>query len=343
MTSKPQSSAAGDTLVGVLTVTLTLVGWTVTPLFIKYFAEYIDPWTSNGWRYGFAALLWSPLLVWGGLRKSLPTGLFRAALVPALINSAAQVAFTTAHYKIDPGLLTFGLRAQMIFVAIGAALLFPAERLVVKSWPFLLGVGLVFAGTVGTILMGEPIEGERSSYISGVTLAILAGAGFAGYAIAVRKYMSDIPSLLAFAAISLYTAFAMVAMMLVFGENFGAGALDLSGRLFAFLLLSAVIGIALGHVLYYISIKRLGVAVSTGVIQLQPVCVSVLSFFVFKEVLTLGQWASGSLAIVGALLMLWIQHQIKKNSVPDHEYDTLPPDHVAAASLCEDESDSVGG
>ncbi len=328
----------GDTLVGVLTVTLTLVGWTVTPLFIKYFTGYIDPWTSNGWRYGFAALLWSPLLVWGGLRKSLPPGLFRAALVPAIVNSAAQVAFTTAHYKIDPGLLTFGLRAQMIFVAVGAALLFPTERRVIRSWPFVLGVVLVFAGTVGTILMGEPVEGERSSYITGVTLAILAGAGFAGYAIAVRKYMSDIPSLLAFAAISLYTAFAMVSMMLLFGDNLGVGALDLTGRLFAFLLLSSVIGIALGHVLYYISIKRLGVAVSTGVIQLQPVCVSVLSYIVFKEVLTLGQWASGSLAIVGALLMLWVQHKIKRETARDHEYDTLPPDHVAAATMCEDES-----
>jgi drug/metabolite transporter (DMT)-like permease len=329
----------GDTLIGVLTVTLTLVGWTVTPLFIKFFTGHIDPWTSNGWRYGFAALLWSPLLVWGQLRNTLPPGLFRAALIPAMINSAAQVAFTTAHYKIDPGLLTFGLRAQMIFVAIGAALLFPTERRVIRSRSFMLGVGLVVLGTVGTILMGEPVESERSSYISGVTLAILAGAGFAGYAIAVRRYMDDIPSLLAFAAISLYTAIAMVAMMLIFGEGLGVGALDLSGRLFAFLLLSSVIGIALGHVLYYISIKRLGVAVSTGVIQLQPVCVSVLSYIWFKEVLTLGQWASGSLAIVGALLMLWVQHKIKSDAARDHEYDTLPPDHVAAASMCEGEAD----
>lgn len=338
MTDQSSSSAGRDTLIGVLTVSLTLVGWTVTPLIIKYFTEYIDPWTSNGWRYGFAALLWSPLLVWGGLRKSLPPGLFRAALFPALINCAAQVAFTTAHYKIDPGLLTFGLRAQMIFVAIGAALMFPAERLVVRSWPFMLGVALVFAGTVGTILMGEPIEGERSSYVTGVTLAILAGAGFAAYALAVRRYMSDIPSLLAFAAISLYTAIAMVAMMLTLGENLGAGALDLSGRLFAFLLLSSVIGIALGHVLYYISIKRLGVAVSTGVIQLQPVCVSVLSYLWFKEVLTLGQWASGSLAIAGALLMLWVQLKIRREGARNHEYDTLPPDHVAAAALCEEDA-----
>lgn len=337
MSHRPHATATADTLVGALTVALTLAGWTVTPLFIKYFSGLIDPWTSNGWRYAFAALLWSPLLVWGGLRKSLPPGLYRAALVPALINSAAQVAFTTAHYKIDPGLLTFGLRAQMIFVAIGAALLFPAERLVVRSRPFMLGVVLVFAGTVGTILMGEPIEGERTSYISGVTLAILAGAGFAGYALAVRRYMSDIPSLIAFAAISLYTAIAQLGLMLTLGERFGMTALDLTARQFAFLLLSAVIGIALGHVLYYISIKRLGVAVSTGVIQLQPVCVSVLSFFWFHEVLSLGQWASGSLAIVGALLMLWIQHRIKRDGVPDHEYDTLPPDHVAAASLCEDD------
>lgn len=337
MSESTSSSPLRDTLVGVLTVALTLAGWSVTPLFIKFFAGHIDAWTSNGWRYGFAALLWSPLLVWGALRKSLPPGLFRAALVPAIINAGAQVAFTTAHYKIDPGLLTFGLRAQMIFVAVGAALLFPPERPVVRSRPFLIGVALVFAGTVGAVLLGEPGEERRTGYTLGVTLAILSGAGFAGYALAVRRYMSDIPTLLAFAAISLYTAIAMVAMMLALGEDHGEGALDLSARLFAVLLLSSVIGIALGHVLYYISIKRLGVAVSTGVIQLQPVCVSVLSYFFFSEVLTSPQWVSGSLAIFGALLMLWVQHRVKRRAAPDHEYDTLPPDHVAAASLAEDQ------
>ncbi len=340
MKQTPQAGAIRDTSVGVLTVALTLAGWSITPLFIKYFAEHIDAWTSNGWRYGFAALLWSPLLVAGALRGSLPKGLWRAALVPAGINAAAQVCFTLAHYEIGPGLLTFGLRSQMVFVAIGAALLFPAERLVVRSPAFLVGVVLVMLGTIGTIAFGATDKSVQTGYALGVTLALASGAGFAGYALGVRKYMHDIPTMTAFAAISLYTSIAMIALMLVLGDSSGAGALDLSTRQFAVLLFSSVVGIALGHVLYYISIKRLGVAVSTGVIQLQPVCVAVLSYFTFREVLNIAQWSSGALAIVGAMLMLWVQHSIKRAAGRDREYDELPPDHVAAAALCEDDRDA---
>ncbi len=53
VTTRSESSVKGDTLIGVLTVTLTLVGWSVTPLFIKFFTEHIDAWTSNRWRYAF--------------------------------------------------------------------------------------------------------------------------------------------------------------------------------------------------------------------------------------------------------------------------------------------------
>ncbi len=53
--------------IGTLTITLTLLGWSSVPLFLRHFVDLIDPWTSNGWRYGFSALLWAPVLVIGFL------------------------------------------------------------------------------------------------------------------------------------------------------------------------------------------------------------------------------------------------------------------------------------
>ncbi|MHC4385308.1 MAG: hypothetical protein ACYS0J_21120, partial [Planctomycetota bacterium] len=114
--------ATGRTATGAMTVTLTLIGWSSVPLFLRYFADSIDAWTSNGWRYGVSALLWAPVLVIFACRRRLPAGLWRAAIVPSVINSCSQVIFCYAHYKIDPGLLTFGLRSQMIFAAVGAYL-----------------------------------------------------------------------------------------------------------------------------------------------------------------------------------------------------------------------------
>lgn len=304
-------STSGHTFgfIGILTIVMTLAGWSSVPLFLKHFSTAIDFWTSNGWRYGFSALLWAPVLIVGLVGRRLPRGLWVAAIVPSLFNAAGQVAFTWAHYKIDPGLLTFGLRSQIVFVTIGAAILFLAERRIIRTPGFLVGLCMVAGGTAGTILLGKGFQEQATAF--GITLAISSGFLFACYALSVRHYMRGINSIVAFAAISQYTALAMVVLMLAMGENGGAGALALQTGQFLLLLLSAVIGIALGHVFYYMSINRLGVAVSSGVIQLQPFLVAAGSFFLFGERLTLWQWLSGMVAIAGAATILGVQHHLK--------------------------------
>ncbi|MEM1071520.1 MAG: DMT family transporter [Planctomycetota bacterium] len=335
--SPPQEHHSGlGTLAGLVTVLLTLLGWSVTPLFIKHFATpdspgYIDPWTSNGWRYGFSALLWGvPLVIWQ-FRKKLPPGLWKAALIPALMNCLGQLGFTWAHYKIDPGLLTFGLRAQMIVVAVGAAVLFPIERLVIRRAAFIAGLIMVMGGTAGTIYFDRGF-GEGTTMF-GVGLALWAGVFFAGYALAVRKCMAGMNPMMSFAVISQYTAGTMVVIMLLIGDEHGLAATRMPADQFGLMLLSSVIGIGLGHVLYYISIAKLGVAVSTGVIQLQPFTVAVLSYVWFGEVLKTSQWVTGSVAVGGAVLMLIVQHRVvSKARKSRRERGGLPADHVAAAA-----------
>jgi drug/metabolite transporter (DMT)-like permease len=307
--------ATGRTATGTLTVTLTLLGWSSVPLFLRYFADSIDAWTSNGWLYGVSALLWAPVLIIVAWRRRLPAGLWRAALVPSIINSTSQVIFCYAHYKIDPGLLSFGLRSQMIFAAVGAYLMFAIERPVIRSPMYLAGMAAVLVGTAGAVLLGDvPVTGAHAL---GITLSLTSGALFAGYALAVRRFMNGFNSVVAFAAISQYTAAAMVVLMLVIGRRGGLDALDMGGRDFGLLLISAVIGIALGHVLYYMSINRLGVAVSSGVLQLHPFTTGIASLFIFHEVLTNAQWASGFIAVGGAVLMLGVQGRLARRAAAE--------------------------
>ncbi|MHC4128950.1 MAG: DMT family transporter [Planctomycetota bacterium] len=304
--------SSARTATGTLTVVLTLLSWSSVPLFLRYFADSIDVWTSNGWRYGVSAVMWAPVLVIVHFRKRLPAGLWRRALVPSVINSTSQVIFCYAHYKIDPGLLAFGLRSHMIFAALGAYLMFAAERPVIRSPIYLGGMVAVMIGTGGAVLLGtQQITGAHAV---GIALSVTSGATFAGYALTVRKYMSGFNSVVAFAAISQYTAAAMVGLMLVFGRRSGLEALDMGGRDFALLIISAVLGIALGHVLYYMSINRLGVAVSSGVLQLHPFAVGVASYFIFKEVLSAAQWVSGFLAVGGAVLMLSVHARLARRA-----------------------------
>lgn len=293
---------------GFVTVALTLLGWSSIPLFLRHFAHSIDAWTSNGVRYGFAALLWLPALLWSARKGTLPKGLFRNALLPSVFNCLGQVAFALAHYRTDPGLLTFGMRTQIVFVALGAAALFPGERRTLKKPLFIAGMALVFAGSLAMILAGGAL---RDASGEGFALAVLAGFLYALYGLAVRRNMHGTPPILAFAAISQYTAAGMVTLMLLFGKSAGLEVTALPRSEIALLLVSAVIGIALGHVFYYISIARLGITATAGVVQLQPFCVAAASYFLFGERLSPAQWASGGVAVAGATAMLWVQSTAK--------------------------------
>lgn len=316
---------------------MTLLGWSSVPLFIKHFAHDIDVWTSNGWRYGFSALLWAPVLVHGLFRRTLPAGLWRASLVPGLMNSIGQVCFAAAYYFIDPGLVTFSLRLQILFVVVGAIALFPAERRVIRSWWFVGGVALVMSGTLTTMIFAQPGASAGDSLSIGIPLAVLAGLFFAAYGLSVRYFMHGYKPIVAFAAISQYTAAIMVGLMLALGAHAGLGALDLSSSQFALLLFSSFIGIALGHVCYYTAIARLGVAVSSGVLQLQPFLAAAGSVMLFEEKFTWVQWTGGAGAVCGAAMVLAAQHRLSKRRDLDPagaarpEFADLPPDHVAAA------------
>lgn len=330
---------------GLTTIIMTLLGWSSVPLFLRHFSHLIDPWTSNGWRYGFSALLWLPVVIWGLARRTLPRGIWRAAIVPSGFNCGAQVIFCLAHYKLEPGLLTFGLRSNIVFATVGAAIFFAAERRVIRLPGFIAGVLMVVGGTMGTILLGDSLP--RGATLAGVLLAVSSGAGFAFYALAVRHWMHGVNAIQSFAVISLYTAVGMVALMVILGDRAGLPALDLvaqpshaagvpiPGGQFTVLLISAIIGIALGHVFYYHSINKLGLAVSAGVVQLQPFFVSIGSLYLFGELLKPQQWASGAVAVLGAATILYVQHRAKKRHSPTVE--EFPADHVVAAVEAERE------
>jgi drug/metabolite transporter (DMT)-like permease len=350
-----RQTAAPGALTGLAMVTLTLLGWSSIPLFLKHFTHLIDGWTANGWRYSIAALLWAPAIALAWQRKRLPASIWAAALLPSLFNAAGQVCFAIAPYHIGPGLMTFALRVQIVFVTAGAAILFASERRVVKSPGFLLGVGLVIVGTCGTILFkqgglrGAAAGGGHGNEVLGVALSIGSGLLYACYSLSVRHFMRGTNPLTAFAVISQYTALLILPTMLIWAEPGaahhwrGGKALEMGMTELFYLALSGIIGIGLGHTFYYISIERLGVAVSSGVIQLQPIFVSIASMFLFGEVMTPVQWGCGALAITGAGVILYTQHRMSAAAPPApgpkdlREFRTLPVDADVAAAVAETE------
>ncbi len=296
---------------GVTVLLATLACWCSVPLFLRHLSGYVDHWSNNGWRYGASALFWLPAVAWALARGTLPRGIWRAALVPAAANAAAQVCFTAAHGYVSPGVLTFAMRLQLVAVAAGAYLLFPAERPTIRSPRYLSGIGLLLAGIGGVLLAGDDLF--RGATANGVLLAIGAGFGYGAYALAVRRFMARFHPVQAFGVIALYTAAALVACMVAFGKDCGACVLDLAPRELWYMGISAFVGIALGHVLYYTAIDRLGVAATTGVLQLQPFVVSAGSAVLLGEALGGGQWIAGLVAVAGAALVLSAQKRTDRS------------------------------
>jgi drug/metabolite transporter (DMT)-like permease len=67
---------------------------------------------------------------------------------------------------------------------------------------------------------------------------------------------------------------------------------------------SGITGIALGHVFYYISIRRLGSTTPSLVQLAQPFIVVVVSYFVFSESLNVLQWVFGIILVAGSALAI---------------------------------------
>lgn len=343
--SRPMPSRSFQ-LVGILCAIGTIVGWSVTPVLIGSLVDHIDAWTSNGWRYTLAALTWLPFLLIARKRGKWPAGLMKKAIIPAGINAIAQSMFTSAFYLIDPTLLVIALRFQIVAVAIGAAIMFAGERRVIRTPMFLVGATLATLGIIGVLVLKlvEKGAGDSTHLVAGVLLAMASGAGFGGYALAVRKCMRGISSPLAFAAISQYTCLVMLVMMVTLSPTRGMAVPSLSGGLLLILLISTYTGIAGTHVLYYIAIQRIGVAVSTAVLQLQPLGVGIIAYFALGEVLTIPQWACGLVAIAGASMTIWVQHTMREKpgippfKAPPEEFAELPIDAVVASVIDERET-----
>lgn len=297
-------------LAGTFFLVLTLAGWASSPLFLKYFVDYIDAWTSNGWRYAIAAVFWLPILIRRRGSAGFLRGLSRAAIWPAVFNSLGQCAFAwTLYLEVDPGLMAFLLRVQIISVTVGAFLLFADERVLIRHRNYWLGLLLVVGGTAGTIFLGHQLPAGTS--VLGVAMGLSSGAMFGCYGVAVRACMRRYSPMSSFAMISLYTAAAMVALMVIFGQDHGAVAWQLSGLQMLMLFISAMAGIALGHVFYYASIVRLGLAAVSVSLLMHPFVTAVMSWLLYAERLTVLQWFSGAAGVLGAMLVLRTQGRLQ--------------------------------
>jgi len=285
-----------------------LACWAVNPIFIKYLASFLDCWTQNLLRYGVACVFWLPVLVVCLATGRLDRRICTRAIPPAAANVIMQTFWAAAFYYIDPALMDLVMKSSVLWIAGISLVLFPQERSLLRSVRFWLGMTLSILGVAGVTAFKQGF-GERQTLI-GILFAAAAAFFWAWYAVGVRVAFRNTDSRIGFSVISVYTVAGLLILNLIWGNP--RQALALTPGQWACLAVSAILGIAVAHVLFYSAIRRIGATIPSLVILLTPFIVVALSHVFFGETLNPMQWASGLVLLVGAALAVWSQQHLHR-------------------------------
>ncbi len=284
----------------------TLICWSSAPLFIKYLTDYLDLWTQNLLRYGAACLFWLPFLLVAARAGRLPKAVWKRALLPFIPNIIMQNLWAATFYYINPGFASLLATTAFLWVIILSVVFFADERRLLGSRLFRLSIILSVVGLAGVMLFHPAFA--QSYTIIGIAIILLYGFIWGFYAIAVKVAFRDIDSRIGFSVVSIYTVIALFILTLFIGQPHKCLDMPVAGWTAA--VVSGVVAIALGHVSYYVSIRRLGATIPSLVQLAQPFVVVVISYFVFSESLNVLQMVSGVVLVTGSAMAILAEKDV---------------------------------
>jgi drug/metabolite transporter (DMT)-like permease len=291
---------------GYAAVFATILIWSTPSLFQYYLNRYYDPWAQNFYRYLVACLAIAPLLIYRAQRGA-PQLNWRAVMIcfiPCLPNVIHQITQVMALFYMGPGVYTIFTRASVIFTALLALAFFPEERHVIRQWQFQLGTVLGLIGAFGVVWF-QP--GWKSGHIAlpGLFIAFTATFCWALYGILVKRPSAQLGSIRSFGLISLITSVLLFPLTLAFGKV--GTPLHTGAHVNLVLIISAVSCITLAHILYYVAIREIGVALAQTLQLVCPAGALGLSAWIYGERLTHAQIWSAAILLLGAFLAMRVK------------------------------------
>jgi drug/metabolite transporter (DMT)-like permease len=290
---------------GYAAVFATIAIWSVPSLFMYYLNRYYDPWAQNFYRYSVACIAIAPLVLYR-VRRAGPRIDMRAVglcLLPCLPNVIHQVTQVMALFYMGPGVFAIFARSSVIFTALLALAFFPEERFVIRQWQFQAGTLLGLIGAFGVIWFEANVQSQdRHIALPGLLIAFTATFCWALYGVMVKRPSAQLGSIRSFGLISFITSALLFPLTLAFGKI--DTPLHAGAHVNLILVISAVTCITLAHVLYYVAIHKIGVALAQTLQLLCPAGAMALSAWIFHERLTGAQLWSAAILLLGAFLAM---------------------------------------
>ena len=291
---------------GYLAVFATVVIWSTPSLFQFYLIRYYEPWSQNFYRYlvAFFAVLPFVFLRFRAKGGRLDRAAFVACLIPSLPNVVHQITQTVALYHMGPGVYAIFGRSTVIFTAVLAVIFFPEERHIIRQWQFQVGTALGLIGAIGVVYFQEGWQ-VGAMPLRGFAIAFVASFCWALYSVLVKRPSAMLGPIRSFGIVSFITSLLLLPLTVVFGKIETPLRVDAGVNLI--LIVSAVTCISLAHVLYYVAIKKVGVALSQTLQLICPAGALGLSALFFGERLTPAQLWSAGLLLFGAFLAMRVK------------------------------------
>ena len=289
--------------VGYLAVFATVAIWSTPSLFQFYLNSFYDVWAQNFYRYSVACLAIVPFMFYGMRRGGprLDLRAFLLCLIPCLPNVVHQVTQVVSLFYMGPGVYAIFNRSSVIMTVLLALAFFPEERFVIRQWQFQAGTALGVAGAAGVIWFQEGQEGGHIA-LKGVLIAFTATFCWALYGVLVKRPSARYGSIRTFGLVSFITSTMLLPLTWAFGNL--ATPAHVTWQVNSILIVSAISCISVAHVLYYVAIRELGVALAQTLQLLCPAGAMVLSYFAFGERLTVAQLISAAVLLFGAFLAM---------------------------------------
>jgi len=313
---------------GVAFLLANLLCWSAVPVLLRYLTGTLDAWTANGVRYPLASILYWPVLIIAWRNGSLDRQTLQRCLVPSILAFGGQVLWALAPYYLPASAISFFMRFSLVFALLGAMMLFPDERRLLRLPLFYVGLVLLVGGFVLMSLSKLQFDSEVTGL--GIFIILLCAVFFGFYGVSVRYCLHGIHPLVGFGVVSHFVSLGTLVAMFSWGDT--RQLLDVSRQDWGVLVGSAILGIALGHYFLYSAVSRLGAAITSGAQTLIPFPTMLLAGWMLHESMTELEWIAGLTMVVGAAALLVVQNldRWSKRLVGVRSGERAEPEHPTA-------------
>src|SRR5437588_6412902 len=277
--------------------------WSMPSLFQFYLVRYYEPFAQNFYRYSVACLAIAPFVFYrvrrGGPKIDLHA--LGVCLIPCIPNVIHQITQVVSLFYMGPGVYAIFNRSSVIFTALLALAFFPEERHIIRQWQFQLGTLLGLLGAFGVIWFQSSGQDRHVAW-PGLLIAFTATFCWALYAVLVKRPSAQLGAIRSFGVISFITSALSLPLTLLFGKI--DAPLHAGAHVNLILIVSAITCITMAHVLYYVAIQEVGVALAQTLQLLCPLGALALSTWILHERLTPAQLISAAILLIGAFLAM---------------------------------------